>query len=95
MLKPTRNNRRRDLEVEHSASAKGSHLKQRGTPGFDLAGAAFPNSSARPVFSDVALQQHNAPRVALSYVNAAETRHKGLAKGHTPSRVTTQRQRTN
>ena len=40
---------------------------------FDLAEAALLNSSARPVFSDVAQQPHNASHAALSYDNAAET----------------------
>ena len=56
---------------------------------FYLAEAALLNSCRRLFFSYVAEQQHNASHVALSYVNAAEISHKGLVKGHTPSRVTT------
>ena len=62
----------------------------RGTTGFDLAEAVLPNSSARASQSDVAQKEYNANPAALSYVNAAENKHKGIAKGHSPSRVTTQ-----
>ena len=46
----------------------------------------MPNSSTRATLSDVAQQEYNASHIALSYVNAAETKKaKGLLKGHTPS----------
>ena len=45
----------------------------------------MPNSSARPVFYDVAQEQYSANHAALSYVNAAETKAKVPSKGHTPS----------
>ena len=37
----------------------------------------------------MAQEHHNESRAALNYVNAAETKHKGLAKGDTPWQVTT------
>ena len=86
------NNRRRNLEVEHSALAKRSYLKQRSTTGFDLTEAALPHSSARASRSDVAQQEYNASHVALGYVIVAEIKHQSPAKGHTPLQVTTQRQ---
>ena len=60
----------------------------RSTTSFDLAEAALPNSSARASQSHVAQQEYNASHAALSYDNAADITHKGLAKGHTPSHVT-------
>ena len=41
------------------------------------------NFSAKPVFSNVVQKEYNARHATLSHVNAAETKHKGLAKGHT------------
>ena len=73
-----------------------SILNARGTTGFYLAEAVLPNPSARASQSDVAQQEYNVNRVAFSYVNATENKNKGIAGvgggGHTPSRVTTQRQ---
>ena len=56
---------------------------------FVLAEGTLSKSSARANLSDVAQHRSNASRVALSYVNAAEIKRMGLAKGHTPPRATT------
>ena len=55
---------------------------------FVLTEGALPKSSTRAKFSDMKQHRYNASRAAFIYVNAAETKHKGPAKGHTPSRVT-------
>ena len=51
---------------------------------FVLVEGTLSQSSARLVFSDMAQQHYTESRAALSYVNAADTRYKGLAKGAYP-----------
>ena len=76
----------RRSEVLKASAIVNNHAKYNS---FVLAEGTLSKSSARASRSDVAEHEYNASHTALSYVNAAETSHAGLAKGHTRSRGTT------